>query len=120
MTIEDLQNICLKFPATTQDIKWEDHLCFNVGGKIYLTTSPDQFPVSASFKAGEVDFARLTEREGFSPARYLARYKWVQVDDINRLSKDEWGKFLIRSYELVFEKLPTRLKKEINANANTK
>ena len=120
MTIEDMQNICLKLPGTTQDIKWEDHLCFNVGGKIYLITSPDQVPVTASFKASEEDFTSLTEREGISPARYLARYKWAQVDDINRLSEYEWKKFLVRSYQLVFKKLPARLRKEIASNENSK
>lgn len=114
MTLEDLQKICKNLKGTTQDIKWEDHLCFNVGGKIYLVTSPDNVPVTASFKTSDEDFAELTERDGLFPARYLARYKWVQLDDINRLSSDEWIKYINRSYKLVFEKLTAKLKKEIN------
>ena len=113
MTIEDLQNICLSLKGTTQDIKWEDHLCFNVDSKIYLITSPDNIPLTASFKASGEDFIALTEREGIFPARYLARYKWVQLDDIKRLTQDECEKYIRRSYELVFDKLKRTIKKEI-------
>ena len=117
MNTEELQKICLKLKGTTQDIKWEDHLCFNVGQKIYLITSPDNLPVSASFKTSEDDFISLKEREGITPARYLARYKWLQVDDINLLSAEEWRTYIQKSYELVFDKLPVKIKKQINENA---
>jgi predicted DNA-binding protein (MmcQ/YjbR family) len=114
MNISDIQDICLPLPGTTQDIKWEDHLCFNVGEKIYLITSPDQVPHTASFKASDKDFVELTEREGFTPARYLARYKWVQVDDINRLSGAEWEEYILKSYQLVFSKLPEKVRRFID------
>lgn len=114
MLIEEIQKICESLKGTTQDIKWENHLCFSIGGKIYLISSPDQFPVTASFKVTDEDFTALTEREGIFPARYLARYKWVQVDDINRLSTREWEQLINKSYQLVFSKLPARLKKEIS------
>lgn len=113
MTIEDLQQLCSTLKGTTQDIKWEDHLCFSVGKKLYLITSPELVPPTASFKTSENDFALLTEREGIFPARYLARYKWVQVDDINRLSLSEWKKYLKQSYEMVIDKLPAKTRKEI-------
>ncbi len=87
MTIEDLQSICKTFPGTTEDIKWEDHLCFNVGGKMYLVTSPGTIPHTASFKVSDEIFEEISSREGFKPAAYLARYKWVYIDDINRIGK---------------------------------
>jgi hypothetical protein len=36
MNSEDLQGICEKLKGVTEDIKWEDHLCFNVGKKMFL------------------------------------------------------------------------------------
>jgi predicted DNA-binding protein (MmcQ/YjbR family) len=114
MTLEDLQNFCLSLRGTTQDIKWEDHLCFNIGNKIYLITSPDNVPQTASFKTNDEDFAELTERDGISPARYLATYKWVQLDDIKRLNREEWELYIRRSYDLVFNKLPAKIKKELS------
>jgi len=115
MTIEDLQQICEQLNGVTQDMKWEDHLCFNIGGKMFLVTSPDSVPPSASFKVTDEDFEELCSREGFIPAPYLARYKWVRVDDIGRLNRKDWQKYIGRSYELIHSKLPARAKKELAA-----
>jgi len=106
MTLDAIEKICRGFPAVTEDIKWETHLCFNVGGKMFLITSPDLSPVTASFKTSEELFIELTEREGFRPAPYLARHKWVYVDDISRLNSKEWKELLQQAYELVKAKLP--------------
>jgi hypothetical protein len=35
MDIEILRQICLSFPATTEDVKWETNLCFCAAGKIF-------------------------------------------------------------------------------------
>lgn len=115
MEISDLQAICEALPGTTLDIKWEDHLCFNVGAKMYLVTSPDQIPHTASFKVTDEEFDELCAREGCMPAPYLARYKWVFVDDISRFGKTEWSRIITQSYNLIFSKLPARIKKEITS-----
>ena len=113
MTIEILQTICEKLSGVTQDIKWENHLCFNVGGKMFLVTSPDIVPHTATFKVSDEEFEEISQRKGFKPAPYLARYKWVHIDDINKLSKKEWEQFIQQSYQLVYDKLPTKIKKQI-------
>ena len=113
MTIEDLMHICQKLAGTTTDIKWENHLCFNVGEKIYLITSPDQVPPNASFKVKEEDFDKLSEREGINQARYFAKRQWVSVDNISRLSKEEWEKYIKNSHELVASKLTRKKRTEL-------
>jgi len=55
----------------------------------------------------------LPEKEGFSPAPYMARYKWIYVDDISRLNKKEWQQYLKQSYDLIYAKLPLKVKKRI-------
>ena len=114
MNIEEIQDLCKKMPAVTEDIKWEDHLCFNVGNKMFLITAPDKVPHSATFKVNDEEFELLPEREGFIPAPYMARYKWIYVDDINRMGKKEWQKYLKQSYDLIYAKLPLKLRKEID------
>ena len=113
MTIEELQKICKKFKGMTEDIKWENHLCFNVGEKMFLVTSPDAVPNSASFKVSDEEFEELSQKEGFIPAPYLSRYKWVHLDDINRLSKKQWEHYAQQSYQLIAVKLPAKIKKQI-------
>lgn len=113
MTIFEIRNLCLTFPGVTEDIKWGDHLCFNIGGKMFLVTAPDNVPVSATFKTSDGDFETLPNRQGFIPAPYLARNKWIFVDDIKRFSKKEWEKYLKLSYSIIASKLPNRIQKEI-------
>lgn len=113
MHLEDLQSICKKFPGTTEDIKWENHLCFCVGEKMYCITGLDETPVTASFKTSDEDFEILSARKGFKPAPYLARNKWVFIEDISLLSKKEWETYLKRSYEIIKAKLPKKLRESI-------
>ena len=112
MNIEDLQSICKAFKGVTTDIKWEDHLCFNVGEKNFLITSPDTLPCSASFKVSEENFQVLTEREGIIQARYFAKRQWVSVEDISLLNKKDWEHYLSESHKLVALKL-TKTKRSV-------
>lgn len=111
MDLETIRNICLQLPHVQEDIKWDTHVCFSIGGKMFIITSPDQFPVSASFKVSDEDFEELSQSEGCGPAPYLARYKWIKVDDLNRFSAKRWKTLLAEGYALVYEKLPPKVKK---------
>lgn len=113
MTIEDIQKICKSLPGVTEDIKWEDHLCFCIGEKMFLVTAPDHVPVSASFKVSDEEFETLSEKTGFKPAPYMARNKWVFTDNIERLNKKQWEKYIREAYRLIGSKLTAKLKKEI-------
>jgi predicted DNA-binding protein (MmcQ/YjbR family) len=110
MTIEDIETICDSFPAVTKDIKWEEHLCFNVGAKMFLITAPDSFPPTASFKVTPDDFEELSARDGFKQAPHLAKNMWVHISDISLFSKKEWEHYARQSYDLVVEKLTKKLK----------
>jgi predicted DNA-binding protein (MmcQ/YjbR family) len=113
MTLEGLQEICMALPATTEDIKWECHLCFSVGGKMYLITGADEVPVTASFKVSDEDFEALCAQEGFIAAPYMAKNKWVKVDDISRLSRKQWKQYLQQAHEIIAAKLTKKLRKEL-------
>lgn len=112
-SIEDLQAICSALPAVTEDIKWENHLCFCIGGKMFLMIGLDEVPVTASLKVDEDAFVQLQERRGFKPAPYLARYKWIWMDDITRLSQKEWLQLIENAYNLVAARLPLKVKTQL-------
>ncbi|MFN8393892.1 MAG: MmcQ/YjbR family DNA-binding protein [Bacteroidia bacterium] len=109
MDLETLRSICTAFPGVTEDIKWEDHLCFNVGGKMFLITSPDHHPISVSIKCSDEDFEVMSARPGCRPAAYLARHKWVYISDISLVEPSEWQRLCRQAYELVRDKLPKRV-----------
>ncbi len=113
MNIEDLQQLCKALPGVTEDIKWGHDLVFSIGGKMFCVAGLTEAPVSVSFKVPDEDFDELSSRKGFCPAPYVARYKWVLVDDLERITPAQWKKYISESYRLVFEKLPKKQQKQI-------
>lgn len=111
MDIETIRSICKSLPYVTEDIKWEHDLVFSVGEKMFCVTGLDENPVSMSFKASDEVFEELSTLPGFKPAPYLARYKWILVEDISILKKAELETYVKQSYELVKAKLPAKTRK---------
>jgi predicted DNA-binding protein (MmcQ/YjbR family) len=116
MTTEHIQKICMALPGTTEDVKWGHDLVFSVGTKMFCVVGLDQQPVSASFKVQDDVFDEMCSREGFKPAPYMAKHKWVWVDDISRMKKKEWEECVFQSYKLVKQKLTAKAKKELGLN----
>jgi predicted DNA-binding protein (MmcQ/YjbR family) len=112
MTIDELRKICLDLPAATEDVKWGNDLVFSVGGKMFCASSIEQ-PIKAAFKVDDEEFEEISQSEGFIPAPYMARAKWVMVTDPKRLSKKEWQDRIKKSYELVKAKLTAKARKEL-------
>lgn len=112
MNTETLRSIAIQLPAATEDIKWEKDVVFSVGAKMFCVTSFEA-PFKASFKVPDADFEELCAREGFAPAPYMARAKWVMVSNDAGLSKQEWEAFIRNSYEMVKSKLTRKLQREL-------
>jgi len=113
MDFEAAKDVCRRFPGCTEDIKWGADLVFSVGDKMFAVTRNASPASGMSFKVDDDRFLELTDRPGIIPAPYLARAKWVYVQDGAELSDDEAAALLRRSYELVFAKLTKKLQREI-------
>src|ERR1700748_3177126 len=103
MDIEMLRKICSSLRAVTEDVKWGNDLVFSVGVKMFCVASMET-PFSCSFKVPDDEFDELSSQNGFIPAPYMARAKWVLVTDPAKLNKKEWERYIQKSYELVKEK----------------
>ncbi len=114
MTVEDIQNLCKRLPSVTEDLKWESNLCFCIAAKIFLMIGLDHFPVRVSFKVREEEFEELMERDGFIQAPYMAKNKWVLIQDVNKLKPKEWEHYINQSYEIIKSKIPRKKLKEMN------
>lgn len=112
MDIEILRSICLSFPSVTEDVKWETNLCFCVGGKIFCIANLEP-PHTFSFKVTDEEFEELSGSEGFQPAPYLARAKWVLVTDSSKLSKKELKNYLHQSYDIIKLKISKSQRKKL-------
>lgn len=112
MNIESIRDICMALPFVTEDIKWGNDLCFMVGGKMFCVAGLNP-PLSVSVKVPDEDFEKVSNLPGIIPAPYVARYKWVLIRDTTIFNGKQWEQYITRSYNLVKEKLPKKVLREL-------
>ncbi|OLE57942.1 MAG: hypothetical protein AUG13_01500 [Chloroflexi bacterium 13_1_20CM_2_59_7] len=114
MDVDWLRELCLSFAGTTEQIQWGYDLVFKVSGKMFAVTPLEPAPVCLSFKASPESFAELTERQNIIPAPYMARAQWVALQTRDALTRDELTRLLRESYEMVFAKLPKKMRETVS------
>jgi predicted DNA-binding protein (MmcQ/YjbR family) len=113
VNLKSLQSLARSLPAATQDIKWQDHLVFSVGKKMFASFhEPKCLPLG--FKCSDLDFDRLVKRKGIIPAPYAARFGWVSIQEPKALPQREAQALIKKSYELVLAGLPKKLRAAID------
>ncbi|MFN2437816.1 MAG: MmcQ/YjbR family DNA-binding protein, partial [Chitinophagaceae bacterium] len=111
MDIDQLRSYCLSLPAVVEDIKWGNDLVFSVGTKMFCVAGLET-PLKFSFKVKDEEFEEMSNSEGFMPAPYMARAKWVLVTK-STLSKKQYEHYIKQSYQLVKAKLTRKIKIEL-------
>ncbi len=115
MNVDWIREVCLSFAGTTEQIQWGSDLLFKVGGKMFVVTPLEPAPVFLSFKTSPENFAELTERPDIIPAPYLARAQWVALQTRDALPADELARLLRDSYDMVFAKLPKKIRDAVSS-----
>ncbi|HEY3935974.1 MAG TPA: MmcQ/YjbR family DNA-binding protein [Bryobacteraceae bacterium] len=112
--IEWLRAYCLSFPHATETVQWGEHLVFKIAGKVFAITAlePDA-PYLLTIKCAPEKFAECVERPGIVPAPYLARAKWIAVENEDAVSHAELKAMIRESYDLVCAKLPKKTREEL-------
>jgi predicted DNA-binding protein (MmcQ/YjbR family) len=67
-----------------------------------------------SFKCTPDEFQELILTDGIAPAQYVARYHWVTIHKSGALRTSEIQRLIRDSYQMVFDKLPTKIKKNFS------
>lgn len=105
MNVDAIREFCLAFPGSSEKLQWGDALCFKVKGRMFAVLGLDN--PRLSFKCTPETFAELIEREDIHPSPYVGRYKWVKLDRLDAVRRDELQKLIRQSYEMVAAKTPT-------------
>jgi predicted DNA-binding protein (MmcQ/YjbR family) len=113
MNLDWIRAHCLSLPHTTENVQWEEHLLFKIGGKMYALGSLNPVHDALSLKADPDEFEALVEVPGIIPAPYMARNKWVQIQALDAVPRAEVKRLLTKSYEIVKAKLPKKLQVEL-------
>ena len=115
MNAESIREYCIRLPHVTEVVQWGEHLVLKVGGKMFAVVALEpQDDVVLSFKVTSEQFYELQEWAGIVPAPYLARSQWLALERFDALRDDELKELLATSYRLVYEKLPKRVREELN------
>jgi predicted DNA-binding protein (MmcQ/YjbR family) len=112
MDIESIRSFCLTLPAVTEDVKWDNDLCFSVAGKMFCVACLEP-PFKITVKVRDDEFDELCATENVRIADYVGRYKWITVMDPARFSDDEWRSRITESHRLIAEKLPKKLRETV-------
>lgn len=99
--------------GTTEDIKWEDNLCFLVADKIFLLCSLIP-PHQVNLKVDKAEFRDLVARDGIRQAAHFARGQWVEVASPQILSDAEMRQRIVESRALVISKLTKKRQAEFS------
>jgi predicted DNA-binding protein (MmcQ/YjbR family) len=104
MSVDAIRAYCLSLPDVTENLQWGDALCFKVNEKMFAVLGLDN--PRFTFKCAPETFAELIEREDIHPAPYVGRYKWVMLDRLDAVRRDELQDLIRQSYEMVGAKVP--------------
>ena len=113
MALDWFRRHCLSFPHATETVQWGNDLVFKIGGKMFAVLALDPSEHLCSFKCTPEKFAELVEHEGIIPAPYVARYHWVALQDLDALPAKELKELLKNAYQLIHDKLPAKVRKQL-------
>src|SRR5262245_1401649 len=115
MTPRQIDAFCSKLPSATRSVQWEGVIVFKVGGKMFALIAPDAKgrPSDLWFKSAPEHFDALSRSEGFRPAPYLARAKWVALEDPKILTPVELRAYLARAHAVIAGALPKKKQAEL-------
>ncbi len=110
MTPAAFDAACRALPAVTMDVQWGDDHVYKVGGRMFAVIGPDG---GGSFKATDIAFEALTESSQARPVPYLARAKWVRIDDLAAADGAEMTDWLATAHGLVAARLTRKQRAEL-------
>ena len=114
MTLGQLDRFCVSLPAATRQVQWEGVVVFKVGGRMFcLLAPPDHSIGRVCFKCPPEHYEGLSRSDGFRPAPYLARAKWVALDDPSILAPAELKAYIRRAHAVIAAALPRRKQAEL-------
>ena len=117
MNIEEARDYCLRKPFATEDLPFgDDYLVFRVGGKIFAGLPLSQNSLLV-LKCSAETFDEVTaEHLSIEQAWHWHKRLWMQVHlDGSDVSDTLVRQLTDQAYDLVFAKLPRRIREELAA-----
>ncbi len=119
MTNDGIRAHCMALPLATEEIQWEEHLLFKIGGKMFAIITLGGH--RCNFKCTPEKYAELVEIADIAPSSHnMWKYQWVTTETLTALPDAEFRALLTESYQLVRASLPRKLQAELDAGRQPK
>lgn len=103
MDREGVCRVCRALPGVTLEHSFgDDHDVYKVGGKMFAIVGGEG---ALSFKVSDIAYEVLTESGRARPAPYMARAKWVNLENPSDWPDDELAEHLAIAHGIVAAKL---------------
>lgn len=115
MTRAEFDQFCASLTGTTNVIQWGNSSVWKVGGKIFAICSiwGEDRHDKISFKCADLSYQILCELPGVIPAPYLARAKWLQLQEPGALSDEDIKSYIKDAHAIIAAKLTKKLRAEL-------
>lgn len=112
MNTEALKKFCAEFAHAVAKESGDPSnvLTYSIGGKnfaYFKTSAPERWRFS--FRVMPERFLELTDQPGIKPARYMGRFHWVTVVNVESVDEGYLQDLVTWSYDKAFESLPKRV-----------
>ena len=104
------RDYCLSLAGTTEEVKWEDNLCFMVEKKIFVMNSLTTG--SLAMKCNPEEFEELVARDGIRQAWHLAKGQWIGLENLDVMNASELKARITESRKLVLAKLTKKIREK--------
>lgn len=111
MDITAVKDYCSEFPGASSELYGapSNILVYYVGGRkfaYFKTSEPEQWRFSICTSPER--FLELTDVPGIKPARYMARFRWVTIVDVDTVPAEYLQELVTWSYTKAFSGLSKR------------
>lgn len=116
MDVAAVRKLCSRYAGASQKLSGPpgNVLVYSVGGKSFAyfkTSMPEQWRFS--IRTTPERFLELTDMPGIKPARYMGRFHWVTIVDVDSVPAVYLQELISWSYHKALGSLPKRRQAEI-------
>lgn len=121
MNVDAVKRYCSDQPGTVERESGEpaNVLSYKVGDKVFAyfkTSEPERWRFS--IRVTPERFIELTDQPGMKPARYMQRFHWVTVVDVNSVESTVLIELINWSYQKAFSGLTKKRQKQIQLSSS--
>ena len=115
MNREDFDSFCASLDGVSHVEQWGGASVWKLGGKIFAICSRwgEGDHGKISFKCSDIAYEILPNLPGIIPAPYLARAKWVQIENEEAMTDEDIRDHILTAYHIIMRKLTKARRAEL-------